>query len=74
MESGGDHAMGTPGKKKGGRHLPMINRGPDLACKKSPPFNTSTVGRPDSPAWGAAPSNAISRLRNSQGAIIGYPW
>src|SRR5947199_296375 len=65
MESGGDQAMGTPDKKKGGP--PPA----DTACQWStedrslmqeiPPFNTSTVGRPDSPAWGAAPSNAISR-------------
>jgi hypothetical protein len=78
MESGGDQAMGTPGKKKGGP--PPA----DTACQWStedrslmqeiPPFNTSTVGRPDSPAWGAAHSNAISRApEQSRGAIIGYP-
>jgi hypothetical protein len=58
MESGGDQAMGTPGKKKGGP--PPA----DTACQWStedrslmqeiPPFNTSTVGRPYSPAWGGS--------------------
>jgi hypothetical protein len=75
MGSGGDQAMATPGKKKGGP--PPA----DTACQWStedrslmqeiPPFKTSTVGRPDSPAWGQLIRMLSPRPRNSQGGDHG---
>jgi hypothetical protein len=71
MESDGGQAMGTSDKKKGGP--PPA----DTACQWStedrslvqeiPPFNTSTVGRPDSPAWGQLIRMLYPGPRNSQG-------
>ena len=77
MESGGDQAMGTPGEKKGGpppADPPANNRPRTISHEESPPFNTSTVAAPIHPLGGQLPRMLYPGLRNSQGAIIRYPW